>query len=267
MRDNYVQLEKEKIFAYDIQPGKCVDIALKPRDPPAFFTFNIETQSGNGTDDIIVKVLDEVNHAKWEIISKAPQPYTLPPYICYLNVKVYFGTIIFLPPESCVYYLLLDNSHSTLTTKHVGISINILSFESEMRRIAKEAVKLHGLNDFWRTYEDTEKHFDNGKYSTACDSARKALIVLWIKVGESLSRTKIVLDESKSPDIKPLREVLKAYAPNYMISQITQAWALASELSHPEKREGTEPTKDETRFALNSAFSAIAYLCSLLPKQ
>lgn len=262
-----MQLEKEKVFAYDIQPGKYVDIALKPRDPSAFFTFSIVTQSGKGTDDIIVKVLDEVNHAKWEVISKASQPNTLPQYTCYLNVKVYFGTIIFLPPESRVYYLLLDNSHSSFTTKHVEISLNVLSFETEMRRILKEAVKLHGLKDVWRIYEDAETHFNNGKYSTACDSARKALIVLWIKAGESLSRTKIIFDESKSPDIKPLKDALNAYAPNYMIGQITQAWALASELSHPEKRDGKEPTKDESRFAINSAFSAIAYLCSLLPKQ
>jgi hypothetical protein len=76
----------------------------------------------------------------------------------------------------------------------------------------------------------------------------------------------MVFDPGKSPDIGILKTSTEPYAPTYMVGLLSQAWSLASELYHIEKRGGVEPTVFEAELALGTAYSAMEYLCSLLPK-
>jgi len=266
-----MQTEPEKKFKFDMRASEHAYIELTPRDPSDFYIFDINvTQNRQIQDDIHVMVMDETNFRTWQVVAQAikagANSTALPQYLTDINTKHCWGTLVFLPRDRNAHYLVLDNSHSSMTAKHVEVTATVLTFESTYRRSVRNTASSFKSEEFWKLYLESEKNFKEGKNSAACGSARTSLLILWKMVCEIMSRNTIVFNSGKSPDIGILKTGLQPYAPAYMINQISQAWAIGSELYHVEKRGGKEPSPNETLLALNAIYTSMDYLCSLLPK-
>ena len=71
------------------------------------------------------------------------------------------------------------------------------------------------------------------------------------------------MDAGKATDIGQLKELIRAYTPEYTIAPVTQAWSLASELSKTERRGGEEPPLNQVLLAYRITYAAAVFLISI----
>jgi hypothetical protein len=261
-----------KSWQFNINAGQYTDICIRVTDNKIVYILQIAVEQNRGNvDDIQCEIMDSDNFNIYKsnkvAIKAGASAFALPDYETISSSRVKWANLIFSPLQKRDYYLVLDNTYSTLTAKTVSLTISKHSFESRSQRVVREGLTKLGWTEPQQLFQDAEENFTNGKLATSCDNLRKALVVIWIKVCETLTRKNISFDVSKTPDIGILKEKINPYSPEYMIGLISQAWSLASELSHSEKRGGKEPPLSEAFYALSLVYNSAAYLLSLILPQ
>jgi len=257
-------------YSFSLPAGKCWSLELPVTDAEGFYMFEVNVeQRRQALDDVCVEIMDQDNFKTREFriqaISAGARTVGLPSYVTFTSGKLTWGTVSFKPPSPGRYHIVVDNSHSTMTAKEINLRVYWVSSEWSARRAVRAVTSRTGWNEAWRLFEQAEADLQIGKLSNSCDSLRKALVVLWIKTCEALTRKPVLLDAGKSPDIRELKDKLSPYAPDYAIGQISHAWSMASELAHIEKRGGKEPPLNEVIYAMRLVFSSAAFLVSLVP--
>ena len=243
-------------------------LELPVSDVEGFYIFQVNVeQKRQVLDDVGALIMDDDNFKVWEFRLKAiragARAAELPSYATFTSVKLSWGTLSFRPQSPGRYHIVLDNTHSTFTSKDVILNIYWVSSEWSARRSVREAMNRLNWTEVWRLFEQSEADLENGKLSNSCDNMRKALVVLWVKVCEALSKKPVTLEAGKSPDVGALKEKLSPYAPDYAIGQLSHIWSMASELAHIEKGGGKEPPLNEVIYAFRLVYSSAAFLVSL----
>ena len=257
-------------YSISIPAGKYWSLELQVRDVEGFYIFEVNVeQKRQVLDDVRVQVMDDDNFKVWgfrlNAIRAGARAAGLPSYVTFTSAKLSWGTLSFRPPSPGRYQIVVDNTHSTLTSKDVILKVYWVSSEWGARRSVREVTSRLGWTEAWQLFEQSEADLENGKLSNSCDNMRKALVVLWIKVCEALSKKPVILEAGKSPDVGALKEKLGPYAPDYGIAQLSHIWSTASELAHIEKRGGKEPPLNEVIYAFRLVYSSAAFLASLVP--
>ncbi len=257
-------------YSTSIPAPQYWSLQLPVSDVEGFYVFEINVeQKRQALDDVGIHVMDDDNFRVWDLRLKAiragARAEELPSFVTFTSAKFAWGTLSFRPPSLGRYHIVVDNTHSTLTSKDVTLKVYWVSSEWTARRSVREATSRLNWTEAWRLFDQCEADLENGKLSNSCDNMRKALVILWVKVCEALSKKPVVLEDGKSPDIGALKEKLGPYAPNYAIGQLSHIWSMASELAHIEKRGGKEPPLNEVIYAFRLVYSSAAFLVSLVP--
>jgi len=256
-------------YSRSIPARQYWDLQLSVSDVDGFYIFEVNVEQKRKALDVGVQVMDEDNFKVWDFslgaIRAGAHATGLPSFDTFTSAKLSWGTLSFRPPSPGRYHIVLDNTHSTLTPKDVTLNVYWVSSEESAQRAVREATRRLGWTEAWRLFEQSEADLENRKLSNSCDNMRKALVVLWVKVCETLSKKPAILDPGKSPDVGALKEKLGPYAPDYVIGQLSHTWSIASELAHIEKRGGKEPPLNEVIYAFRLVYSSAAFLVSLVP--
>lgn len=257
-------------YSFSLPAREYWSLELPVTDAEGFYMFEVNVeQKRQASDDVCVEVMDQDNFKirefRIQAISAGARAVGLPTYVTFTSGKLTWGTVSFKPPSSGYYHIVVDNSHSTMTTKEVNLRVYWVSSEWSARRAVRAATSRAGWNEAWRLFELVETDLQNGKLSNSCDNLRKALVVLWVNSCEALTKKPMLLETGKSPDIGELKDKISHYAPDYAVSQISHTWSVASELAHIEKRGGKEPPLNEVIYAIRLVFSSAAFLVSLAP--
>lgn len=255
-------------YSISIRAGMHWNLKLPVSDIEGFYLFQVNVeQKDQALRDVGIYIMDEDNFKSWDFALQAiragASAEKLPSFVTFTHAKLPWGTISFVPPSPGQYRIVVDNTYSKIKSKNVTVDIYWMSHEWGARRSVREATRRFNWTEAWRLFELSEEDLKNGKFSSSCDTMRKALVLLWINVCETLSRKPVSLDPSKSPDIGMLKERIGPYAPDYAIGQLSHVWSLASELAHIEKRGGREPPLNEVIYAFRLALSSAAFLVSL----
>lgn len=262
--------ELSETYSFSIPARDYWSLQLPASNIEGFYVFEVNVeQKRQVLDDVGVLVLDKDNFKTWEFriqaIRAGARAAELPPFETFTSAKLTWGTLSFRPPFPGQYHIVVNNAHSTITSKNVTLNVYWVSSEWSARRSVREAIGRLGWTEAWRLFEQAEADLENSKLSNSCDNMRKALIVLWVKVCEALSKKTVDLDTGKAPDIGVLKKKLEPYAPEYAIGLLSRIWSVASELAHIEKRGGKEPPLNEVIYAFRLVYSSAAFLVSLAP--
>lgn len=256
-----------------LKVGEHKGYEIQPLSIDGYFLFSVVTlQERDANDDVIVIVYDEKNYnlfvANKTAIKAGAAPSLLTKSIRLLNGKSYWCTMFFKPSDQEKYYFVVDNSHSTQTKKTVQVKIYWRSEHSEFFTYLKNSLHSYDWDDLWQIYENTLILKERGDYASTCDNLRKIIVILWTRVCEKVSKTKIEVPEGKSVNLKPLEDIFnKMGVPNYVVSFITRSWSLVSELAHIEKNDGKQPNLENTNLAISTSLSIIGFLLSVLEKK
>lgn len=256
-----------------IKSGKHYDIELHPQSTDGYYLIDIETtqQNQNTLDDIVIHIFDELNYNVFlanrsAVRAGATQSLLKAPMQFFLG-KTYWGSIYFKPTQIQKHYLVLDNHHSTITSKNVKVKIHWKPDHSQFINSIKNGFKSNGWDDLWSMYQNAINTKSGGDPASTCDNLRKIIIILWTRVCEKLSGNKITIPEGKSVNTKPLEDMLtNNNTPNHIVTYITRTWSLVSELAHIEKNGGKQPSIQNTNLAINSSLALFGYLLSILEK-
>jgi len=257
--------ERESLV-FEIPAGDFDSLQVGVRETEGFWIFEIQVEQQRAVlDDIGTYVLDHDNFLIWRARQQAARTATgIPPVPMVISGKLHRGTLSFRPAEVGQYYLVLDNSHSSLTSKVVHVLAYWFSWESPSRKAVRESLALFGWHDTWKLFEKIGQGLMNNHLAEACFNMRTAIATLWKQVAERNSGQTILFDPGKSVDIGALQKPMESYVPAYVLSAVRQSWSLASELAHVEKRGGQEPPLDQVMLALRQGYASAAFLVSLL---
>lgn len=223
--------------------------------------------SVNNNLDISAYLLDDANFQIWihnlQAQRAGARRVGLPIVTMFSSMKLHFGTLSFKPQIPGLYYLVLDNTYSINTPKRIMLSTYKLQVEDDLRRSLREVTSKRGWNDVWTSFEQADNYLSQGSLASCCDSLRRGLLNLWIKVCETLSGKPVHIDTGKATDIGVLKEQIRAYTPEYTISPITLAWSLTSELSKTERRGGEEPPLNQVLLAHRITYAAAVFLIAI----
>lgn len=240
----------------------------------SFMLINVTTRQERPgfNDDIIVYIFDKMNFLKYQKHADARAnnrgTIGLDPYQILVFAKSYWSTLYFKPPGLGMYYLVLDNSHSGQTSKIVDTTIYREYEHSQVISTIRKGFESNGWSDLWAIYDKAITYALLGDHSSACDNLRKLLIISWTRICEELSKTKISIPEGKSVDVKPLEAALQNQGiPSHITSFISRTWSLISELAHIEKKDGQQPTPNETNLAINATVNALAFIIQLFEQK
>lgn len=205
-------------YSISLPVGKYWSLKLQVSDVEGFYIFEVNVkQKRQVLDDVRVQVMDDDNFKAWEFrisaIQAGANAARLLSYVTFTSAKLSWGTLSFRPPSLGQYHIVVDNRHSTLTSKDGILKAYWMPSEWLARRAVREATDRLGWAEAWRLFEQSEVDLENGKLSNSCDNMRKALLVLWVGICEALSKRPVILDAGKSPDIGLLKEKLRPYAP------------------------------------------------------
>lgn len=257
-------------YSIPIPARQYWNLQLPVSDVEGFYIFEVTVkQTRQALDDVGVQVMDEDNFKVWDLrlraIRAGARAGELPSFVTFASVKLSWGTLSFRPPSPGSYQLVVDNTYSTFKQKEVTVGIYWISSEWSARRSVRQVARRLNWTQEWRLFELSEKDLENGRLSNSCDNLRKALILLWVKVCEALSKKPLTLDAGKSSDIGMLKATLSPYVPDYVIAELGQVWSLASELAHIEKRGGKEPPLNEVVYVFRLVYSSAGFLASIIP--
>lgn len=264
-------IQQQKTFTFNIPAGTFDRLEVPTRETEGIWTFNIRVEQQRAAlDDIGAYVLDRDNFLVWQTRQQAVRAgasqTALPTVDMLVLTKLNWGTISFHPPAPGQYYLVLDNFHSSVTSKTVQVTASWLTQESGARRAVRESLHALGWMNTWKLFEEAESNTYSNKLPAACLHMRAALATLWKQVAERNSGQQIHFDPGKSTDISLLQKPMESYVPICALSMVRHSWSLASELAHIEKREGTDPPLDQVELALRSIYASSAFLVSLITK-
>ena len=101
--------------------------------------------------------------------------------------------------------------------------------------------------------------FDEEKTKETCDNLRMALMSILVKASEQITGQPAPLIPGQTPDpnkiMRPLVE--KHVITDHQRSIVANTWSYVSELAHVEKKGGSPPTEDETRYGFQLVLSAV----------
>lgn len=242
------------------------DFWIAHPDDFALFEINVRQDRGQ-LDDIKAYVLDAQNCTTWEhnlIALRAGAHVSLLPVVTmYQSVTLHWGSLSFKAPSEGLYHLILDNTYSTFTSKNVNLSFYRLQAGDPLRRAIREIMVGNGWSHVWSCFEEAEQRLYEKKGAACCDSLRRGLLNLWVKVCEEVSGQVVAPEPGKATDVGQLKQRLAPYAPDYAIAPIAQAWSLASELAKTEKRGGQEPPLSQVAYAHRLVLASAGYLISI----
>lgn len=126
-------------------------------------------------------------------------------------------------------------------------------------RMVFQKIDSLGWTDIGSMLKNAIAFFDEGKTKEACDNLRMGLMLVLVKTVEQVTDRAAPVAKGQTPDpnkvLKPLVE--KGFLSDQQRSLIANSWSYVSELAHVEKRGGTPPSEDETRYGLQLVLSAI----------
>lgn len=164
---------------HTITAGNYVPIELNLENRQTYqFLINVKLPSR--TDDIQVYLLDEENYPKYvqyNNLKKAGGNFAQVQWLTYNSSKVHFSPISFHPSESGRYYLILDNTHSTFTTKTV--EVNFTKYTNPTQPNSIPFINKSNQIEFPKLHEKitavSEKLFLDKHYSQSIFEAIKVL--------------------------------------------------------------------------------------------
>jgi len=256
-----------------IQPRDFVELPLETNFVEGVFLISVEViQQPRRTDDIELVVMDEDNWKVWrhnlDAVRAGANVSRLPAPATFTSTRGLRGNFYLRPPNPGVYHLVLSNIYSLATSKLVDVSVDWLWFEDAGLRIIERILKKNGWNDYWKLIKDAKTALDNEKTLECCYHSREALISIWIKLSEVISKEKIVLEKGKTPDIRELKRLfVNGGIPEGDTVLTSQIWSYVSELTKVEKKTAKPPPVEEAALALGVVKSAILYLLRMLPRE
>ena len=175
-------VEKQQIKeTLQIPPGasEILDFDIVSEDD--IFLFNIKVkQLPNISDDIQAYILDEENgrnYKKYYEARKRNRRVANLTWNTFLSSKIRWGPIFFKTNKTGRYHLVLDNTHSTITSKTVGVTGSVAIQQMESRPdSATEPLDQFTFPDVHKKIRHAGlKLFQNGHYSQAIFEACKIL--------------------------------------------------------------------------------------------
>ena len=217
--------------------------------------------------DICVYIVDSPNYYTWTHNVKAMHAgaaaHRLPSVMLYSATCWKWGTLGFTPPGPGNYYLILDNTNSTIRDKNINLTVYKLQGEEPLKHFLREECDKRKWSAVWSCFQDADTLLSQGKLASCCDNLSRGLISFMTKSIEALSGEQITYEQGKSADVGVIKAKLKAYIPDYTISPLMQAWNLASKLSKT-KRHGTEePPLNQVLLARRMVYASAAYVTSI----
>lgn len=251
-----------------IDAGKYWSLPFRVKNTEDLILFDISVhQTRAQLDDIRVYVMDDNNFRTWEHNLQARRAGArvgaLPTVDMHVSTSLNWGSLSFRPTNLGNFHLVLDNTHSNITSKDIELSIYKIPAENPDKRIVREITERQQWKEAWNSFTKAELDLSEGKGASCCDNLRRGLINLLVRVCEALSGQPITLDPGKATDIGELKTRLSSYTPAYTIAPITQAWSLASELAKTERRGGQEPPLAHVLYAHRLVYAAAAFLVSI----
>lgn len=114
-------------------------------------------QGRNVLDDIGALIADRENFIVWRTwkhTSRASSsPVSMPQLQLIASGKLHWSTLVFEPPALGQCYLVLDNTHSTVTSKNVTVNSYEIPIESQSRKAIREALAKLRWDTMWRLFE------------------------------------------------------------------------------------------------------------------
>ena len=127
---------------YLIKPNEYASITIDIKTTDITYLFKVEVkQNPNSSDDIIVYIVDEQNYQKYVdyINARRNGNTSYPTWASFTVSKVYWSSFLFEPPSQGRYHLILDNIHSTFTSKTVTIKAKeIMQRDEETPQLEEE---------------------------------------------------------------------------------------------------------------------------------
>jgi hypothetical protein len=259
-------VSQQQSFTFSITAGTFDRLQVDVRETEGFWIFEIQVEQQRGTlDDVGAYVMDHDNFLIWQTrLQAGGTAVGVPQVLMITSAKLHWGTLSFRPAALGQHYLVLDNTHSSLTSKVVHVSAYWVSNESMIRKTVRESLHAFGWHDTWKLFERAEHSLFANHRAEACFNVRTAIATLWKQVAERNCGQPILFDPGKSTEIGLLQRPMESYVPSYVLSTVRQSWSLASELAHIEKRDGLEPPLDQVMLALRHAYASAAFLVSLV---
>jgi len=256
-----------------IQPRDFIELPLETNFVEGAFLISAEViRQHRRTDDIELLVMDEDNWKVWihnlDAIRAGADVSRLSAPATFTSARGLHGNFYLIPPNPGVYHLVLSNIYSLATSKVVDVSVDWLWFEDAGLRIIGRILKKKGWDDYWKLIKDAKTALDEEKSLECCYHSREALISIWVKLSEVISKEKIVLEKGKTPDIRELKRLfVNGGIPEGATALTSQIWSYVSELTKVEKKMAKPPTAEEAALALGVVKSAILYLLRMLPEE
>ena len=260
---------QQESFTFNIPARGFGSLRVDAQETEGFWIFEVQVEQPQGSlYDISAYVLDHDNFLVWQTRQQTARAGArtsgLPPVSMLLSTKLNWSPISVRPPSPGQYYLVLDNSHSSLTPKTVHVLAYWVSQESASLKAVRQSLLSLGWDSTWELFEKAENGLMEKQLAGSCFYMRVAIATLWKQVVEKKSGQPVNFDPGKSTDIGALQRPMESYVPNYVLSTVRQSWSLASELAHTEKRGGQEPPLDQVILALRYAYASAAFLVSLI---
>jgi hypothetical protein len=253
-------------YHFSVPAGQFEALPLVVSDIGGFYMFDVHVVNAP-SQDIQVLVVGAKDFylfsSNFTAMRAGAHSERLPGYSAFISSRVQWGTFSFSPELVGQYYLVLDNTFSSFKAKEVDILVYWMAREWPIRRVIRQATVAKNWPRVWTLFEQTENYLIDNRLSDACYSMRDGLAVLWVEVCKDLCGTAITFDSGKPLDISRLKQGLGTHVPAFVKAQLGQAYALASELGHREKRGGQDPPLNEVMLAFRIVFSSSAYLVSL----
>jgi len=148
-------------YSLSIPAGKYWSLKLLVTDIEGFYIFEVGVeQRRQALDDVRVIVLDDDNFKLWDYrltaIRAGARSEALPSYTTFTTVKLNWGTLSFRPPSFGSFHIVLDNSHSTRTPKHVTLQVYWVQQEWFARKAIRQATGRLRWTEAWRLFEQAE---------------------------------------------------------------------------------------------------------------
>ena len=126
-------MTNSNLHHFSISAGNAECLNVNAQDTTGCFVFQIQTdQRPNQSDDIGAYILNHDNFLIWQTNQHArkagAREYELAAFDSITSVKINWGALHFQPPAPGLYYVVLDNAHSTFAAKRVTVEISWINY-------------------------------------------------------------------------------------------------------------------------------------------
>ena len=164
---------------FNIAAGQFANMKFDVKEKGETYLFNVQvSQLPNRADDIQVHLLDEKNYRKYLQTRRGEKTGSHGiQWVSYDSSNIRWSTLFFNPSILGNHYLVLDNSHSTITPKMVTIICQM--YKNLKQEVSKPIIKNIDQISFPNLHEKiisvSQKLFSDGHYSQAIFEALKLL--------------------------------------------------------------------------------------------